>query len=862
MLSSSSFTAQEVYFAELVNRARSDPQAEAARLGFDLTEGLSAGQLSMFGPAEPLALDLSLTLASRAHSLDMATRGFFDHVNPDGRNPTHRAQAAGYPGVAGETIGLGHNSIDALYEAWMYTPENRANLLSLITSFDEGFHYDQIGPGFANDLGFADDHFAALFGDPGAGSSARLLGVVYDDIDSDDFYSIGEGLGGVTIEVAEAANPDAVVATFTTDDAGNYQIKLGDGSWIITFTNLATGWGVVRTVVTSGENAKLDARAGEFQAPDDGGGSGDGGSGDGGSGDGGSGDGGSGDGGSGDGGSGDGGDDGGSGDGGSQDDHANDGDYASATLVTLDANHTAEDTGEVGVGADTDLFYFTADTAGGLTVTLDASGGGLVGMLTLQSDAGLNLAVEHAGAAGQRITLDWNVVAGRQYFIVVGAYAGDSAGAYTLGIAIGDPDDGGSGDGGGDGGSGDGDGDGGGDGGSGDGSGDGGSGDGGGDGGSGDDGSGDGGQDPADDDPPVDASSDDSGGFTIVRRDDSGNPIVYTQEPDGSWTSVDLIAQAGGPTPEGRFSTFVDPETGLVSVVSATGAGLAIYSRDTDGHWIVRNLSAELDAPPIESKPVTFATRSGLVYTAGLDAEGNLIAYHHTGEADESGGFAWGFVDITSGDLASQGVAMPGLSGGTLIAYVTGWNALTIAGLDQQGNIYAAWWAPGQERWALANLSGITGAPKYEGTISAYLTPWKGINIAGTDENGDLSVVWWVPTFGGTWKVSKLNEILGGPRLGEGTIASWVTPWGGLNVSGLTADGKVVVYWWTPSSGGWKIATLSDSIRDVDPPVRGVIGRTSQTGVISILGLSEAGDLVRYWWQAGQPWSGEALPAG
>ncbi|VAX42265.1 Phage attachment protein, partial [hydrothermal vent metagenome] len=495
------------------------------------------------------------------------------------------------------------------------------------------------------------------------------------------------------------------------------------------------------------------------------------------------------------------------------------------------------------------------------------SGGDLLGSLTLKSSAGLALIVEEATMGGGLVSVTWNVPTGEQYFLVVGSADRTSLGIYSLAIAIADPseDDGtGGGDGGG---SGDGDG---GSGGGGSGGGDdggnggGGSGDGDGDGGSGD-GNGDGDGDQGaeeDEDPPVDATSDDSGAFTIVRTDADGRPILYLQEDDGSWTRVDLVGEAGGPTPEGRFSTFLDPVSGRSSIMSATASGLAVYASDEAGNWSVRNLSAELGVAPIATNPVTFTTRTGLVYSAGLDAEGNLIAYRQTGSLNGNGGAVWGFEDISAEDLAAQGLSLPTLVGSTLIAYVTGWNGLTIAGLDADGKIHAAWWSPGMERWTLADLSAITGAPQYSGKITAYLTPWNGINIAGTDVNGDLSVVWWVPSFGGEWRVSKLNQLLEGPKLMEGTVASWVTPWGGLNVSGLTAAGKVVVYWWTPSADGWQITTLSDYIPDVDPPARGVIGHTSNAGVISIMGLSEAGELVRYWWQPGESWAGEMLSAG
>ncbi len=803
----SAFTAEEVYLAELINRARTDPQAEALRLGIDLTLGLTTDQLALFGPVEPLGLDLSLTTAARAHSLDMRSRGFFDHINPDGLNPTERAWAAGYPGTAGESIASGQANMDELYYDWMDSLANRINILSLFAEFTSGFHYDEIGPGFATGDPDLDDHYTAMFGDPGPGSTARLLGVVYDDLDGDAFYSIGEGAGNVRIDVAAAGAPDVVVATFTTDAAGNYQLDLGDGSWLVTFTDLATGDVVEKSAVTAGENVKLDAILSEFAPPSgDGGGDGGGGGGGDGGGDGGGG---------GDGSGGDG------GDGGTQDDHADDGDFANATLITVGSENTGASAGELHVPTDTDLFYFTAPVSGQLSVTLDTSAGSLLGQLTLRSDAGLALAIEAAEPGETAVVLVWNVPAGAQFFLAAAGADGASSGGYTLSLLI-DA--------------------------AGDGSGDGGDG-------------GNGGNDPENDGPPVDMTSDASGAIVLVRTDDTGRPILYLQQADGSWLSVDLVGEAGGPTPEGRFSTFIDPASGRPVIVSATSGGLAMYLQGADGSWSVRNLSIELGAPAIATNPVTFTTRTGLVYTAGLDESGNLVAYHHTGQTDGNGDRAWAFEDITRDHLEPQGLAMPALSGGTLIAYVTGWNGLTLAGLDADGNVQAAWWAPGMEKWGLANLSAITGAPRYQGTISAYLTPWNGINIAGTDENGDLAVVWWVPSFGGQWQLAKLNLMFDGPRLIEGSIASWATPWGGLNISGLTAEGRVVVYWWTPSSGGWKITPLSDYIQNVDPPATGVIGHASVDGVISIAGLTELGDLVRYWWRSGSAWQGENLSA-
>jgi len=45
---------------------------------------------------EPLAVDETLVTIARAHSEDMAKRGYFKHVNPEGLTPMKRLEEAGY----------------------------------------------------------------------------------------------------------------------------------------------------------------------------------------------------------------------------------------------------------------------------------------------------------------------------------------------------------------------------------------------------------------------------------------------------------------------------------------------------------------------------------------------------------------------------------------------------------------------------------------------------------------------------------------------------------------------------------------------------------------------------------------------
>jgi uncharacterized protein YkwD len=54
----------------------------------------------------PLMWDEALSNLARAHSEDMAKRGYFKHVNPEGQTPMKRAEAAGYKlcALMGENI--------------------------------------------------------------------------------------------------------------------------------------------------------------------------------------------------------------------------------------------------------------------------------------------------------------------------------------------------------------------------------------------------------------------------------------------------------------------------------------------------------------------------------------------------------------------------------------------------------------------------------------------------------------------------------------------------------------------------------------------------------------------------------------
>ena len=81
----------------------------------------------------------ALANSALGHSVDMANRQFYDHVNPDGDDPFARMLAAGYGENGGENIAVGYESVALVMEAWIDSPGHRANLLEPgFVDFGEG----------------------------------------------------------------------------------------------------------------------------------------------------------------------------------------------------------------------------------------------------------------------------------------------------------------------------------------------------------------------------------------------------------------------------------------------------------------------------------------------------------------------------------------------------------------------------------------------------------------------------------------------------------------------------------------------------------------------------------------------------
>ena len=80
----------------------------------------------------PLVRRIDLDAVARGHAVDMATRGYLDHLSPEGANPVDRFRRAGVSGftLAAENIGKTNrpNPTREVIDGWIASPIHRQNL--------------------------------------------------------------------------------------------------------------------------------------------------------------------------------------------------------------------------------------------------------------------------------------------------------------------------------------------------------------------------------------------------------------------------------------------------------------------------------------------------------------------------------------------------------------------------------------------------------------------------------------------------------------------------------------------------------------------------------------------------------------
>lgn len=268
-------TAEQQYMLELTNRFRSDPQTELARLVnfsspgvwdspksndayiatalnfFGTSAADLAAQFSILSAAPPVAWSSALNVSATSYSDLMVMNDQQSHTL-DGLSLATRIQNGGYSAnwlelgenlfAATQTILHGHagfvidwgdgNGGTAGFGNGIQDPAGHREVLleSLFKEVGIGFQSIAIPGGNTTAIGpyVVTQHFGTQFRFDGVNyfSDAILTGSIYEDtIAADLFYTPGEGLGGVAVNVYEDVSGILVASGFS-NSAGGFDIAL------------------------------------------------------------------------------------------------------------------------------------------------------------------------------------------------------------------------------------------------------------------------------------------------------------------------------------------------------------------------------------------------------------------------------------------------------------------------------------------------------------------------------------------------------------------------------------------------------------------------------------------------------------
>ncbi|MBV7257755.1 DUF4114 domain-containing protein [Pacificimonas sp. WHA3] len=289
---------------ELINRFRVDPGGEYARLvvgGTGITPDIESAirffgvdldalqvQLAGLDAAAPLAWNANLATAADAHSQAQIHADQQSHQLPGEPGLGDRLRNAGYEfsaaaenvfaftedalqGHAGFIIDWGYDEVRGASSVSDY--DASGNLLPNFASIGDGIqdppgHRDNLINDRYTEIGIAalaetnpNTSVGPFVVTQNLGSrfdyQAQFLGVVVNDLDRDNFYDIGEGLGGVTVTLTNVSTEE--IFTTTSFASGGWQLAAPSGSYSIAFSGGGLTQVIVRQAFIDDENVKVDA---------------------------------------------------------------------------------------------------------------------------------------------------------------------------------------------------------------------------------------------------------------------------------------------------------------------------------------------------------------------------------------------------------------------------------------------------------------------------------------------------------------------------------------------------------------------------------------------------------------------------
>ena len=267
-------TADEQAYIELINRARTNPAAEGARLATATAPDILAAyaqygvnlttlqnEFNVIPAAPPLAPNAALTNAARGHSQWMLNNAIQSHSETNPSNDTlQRIRAAGYDEwnygenvyAYVKNIGFGHAGFEVDWAAGV-------DGMLVGRGHRENIHYSdfsEIGVGSITGTNgtIGPQLVTQDFGFPFNGQTFGT-GVAFYDLNSNNFYDVGEGIAGLSVNV------NGATYYCTTAVGGGWVVPIPDtaATRTVTFSGLGISQNKSLAVPASA-NAKVDLK--------------------------------------------------------------------------------------------------------------------------------------------------------------------------------------------------------------------------------------------------------------------------------------------------------------------------------------------------------------------------------------------------------------------------------------------------------------------------------------------------------------------------------------------------------------------------------------------------------------------------
>jgi hypothetical protein len=244
---------------------------------FNVDPSVLKSQWSKLTAAQPLAWNSILQNTATAHNAQMIAYDEQSHQLPNEAALPNRIMSAGYKGKANTTVGenVYAYSYSIFYGQagfaidWgegtggMQNPAgHRDNLMDAnfkevgISITLQNDSSKNVGPlVVTQDFGARDINSKA-----GTATYSFITGVIYaDTVTQDRFYTPGEGLGSVSVEVRRPGS-GTLVASSVTYACGGYGVQVANGTYDVVISGGALGEGMIyRNVVVNNKNVKLDS---------------------------------------------------------------------------------------------------------------------------------------------------------------------------------------------------------------------------------------------------------------------------------------------------------------------------------------------------------------------------------------------------------------------------------------------------------------------------------------------------------------------------------------------------------------------------------------------------------------------------